>query len=196
MARQIRGRWRPAVLALACLLLALAPPAALSSDPELTQADNDLFDALKGEDFDAAAAALGAGANINSRSDRGLQTPLMQNVLHGRLKSVEWCLKNGADATIPERDGYTPMHGAAFQGRVEIAELLKEHGVGLRDLHKDGHEPAIRTCWGPEERHAKALAWFLDNGVPLNDIYDTCMEMSSNPAVKELLQKRKGGDEL
>ena len=55
---------------------------------------------------------------------------------------VKWCLENGADSTIGERDGYTPMHGAGFQGRVEIAEILHKHGVGLRDKHPDdGHEP-------------------------------------------------------
>lgn len=34
------------------------------------------------------------------------------------------------------------MHGAGFQGRRSIADLLKKHGVGLRDKHADGHEPA------------------------------------------------------
>ncbi len=66
----------------------------------------------------------------------------MQSVLHGRTKMVEWCLNNGADVTIPERMGYTPMHGAGFQGRANIAALLLKHGVGLRDVHEDGHEPA------------------------------------------------------
>ena len=35
----------------------------------------------------------------------------------------------GADTTIPEKDGYTPMHGAGFQGRAEIAKILMDHGV-------------------------------------------------------------------
>ena len=68
----------------------------------------------------------------------------MQSVLHGRTKCVKWCLENGADVTIGERDGYTPMHGAGFQGRADIAELLFKHGVGLRDVHEDGHEPASK----------------------------------------------------
>ena len=55
---------------------------------------------------------------------------------------VQFCLENDADVTIGERDGYTPMHGAGFQGRAEIAALLKKYGVGLRDVHEDGHEPA------------------------------------------------------
>ena len=62
---------------------------------------------------------------------------------------VKWCLENGADSTIGERDGYTPMHGAGFQGRVEIAEILHKHGVGLRDKHPgDDHEPISEyTCY-------------------------------------------------
>ena len=35
----------------------------------------------------------------------------------------------GADTTVPEKDGYTPMHGAGFQGRAEIAKILLDHGV-------------------------------------------------------------------
>lgn len=90
------------------------------------------------------------------------------------------------------------MHGAGFQGRADIAELLFKHGVGLRDVHQDGHEPAIRSCWGPEQRHTDTIAWFLDNGVPLDSIYDTCMEMTNNAGTKALLQEKKGitGDEF
>lgn len=110
---------------------------------------------------------------------------------------VTWCLENGADVTIGERDGYTPMHGAGFQGRLEVADVLFKHGVGLRDVHKDGNEPIIRSCWGPQERHTALVAWFLDNGVPLEEIYDTCMDTTKNEGTKQLLQQRKGnGDEL
>lgn len=77
---------------------------------ELSDLDKALFDASGEEDTDAAAAALKQGANINALSPRGLQTPLMQSVLHGRTKMVKFFLENGADVTIGERDGYTPMH--------------------------------------------------------------------------------------
>ena len=40
--------------------------------------------------------------------------------------------------------------------------------------------------------------FFLDNGVPLDDIYDKCMEMTKSDHTKQLLQKLKGigGDDL
>lgn len=191
--------WQHAILLIICLLSADHFPLVLSEPnvDEVSELDTALFNALGEEDIDAANAALKNGASINALSARGKQTPLMQSVLHGRTEMVKWCLENGADVTIGERDGYTPMHGAGFQGRADIAELLLKHGVGLRDVHSDGHEPAIRSCWGPEARHTEAVAWFLDNGVPLDAIYDVCSEMTKNPGTKALLEKRKaGGDEL
>jgi hypothetical protein len=39
------------------------------------------------------------------------------------------------------------------------------------------------------------LKWFLDNGVPVDDIFDICMASSSNEATKELLTQRKDAKE-
>ena len=137
-------RWQRAILPLICLLFAVShlPLVVSESNSELSAVDEDLFAALRNEDTSAATDALARGANINAISPKGHQTPLMQSVLHGREKMVRWCLGNGADITIAERDGYTPMHGAAFQGYPVIADVLLSHGVPLRDIHKDGFEPA------------------------------------------------------
>jgi len=189
--------WRRATLPLICLLFAVAhlPLVVSESKGELSAVDEDLFAALRKEDVAAASAALAAGANIDAISPKGGQTPLMQSVLHGREEMVRWCLDNGADVTIAERDGYTPMHGAAFQGHAHIADMLLKNGVPLRDLHKDGFEPAIRTCWGSEPRHLATLHWFLENGVPLDAIYDTCLEMTTNPNVEAFLRGQRARDD-
>lgn len=105
---KVRRGWQ---LLLLCVLSVGIRPALSAGADALSQAENDLFDALSKSDLEAASAALEAGASINALSPRGSQTPLMQAVLHGRTNIVAWCLENGADTTIPERDGYTPMHG-------------------------------------------------------------------------------------
>lgn len=64
------------------------------------------------------------------------------SIHHKTMHSPSFTYLKGADTTIGERDGYTPMHGAGFQGRADIADLLFKAGVGLRDVHADGHEPA------------------------------------------------------
>ena len=53
-------------------------------------------------------------ADINTRGPGG-QTPLMNAVLSGKLNAVKVLLSLGADTSIGEKDGYTPMHGAGFQ---------------------------------------------------------------------------------
>jgi len=76
------------------------------------------------EDIEAAASALKAGASIDAISPRGNQTPLMQSVLHGRTTMVKFCLENGADATIAERDGYTPVCNDVCRYALIVTEKL------------------------------------------------------------------------
>ena len=84
-------------------------------------ANGDLFAAIGAQDVSAMKAALSSGADVNAIGPGG-QTPLMNSVLTGCLPCVELLLgQEGVDAAIPEKDGYTPMHGAGFQGRPEIA---------------------------------------------------------------------------
>lgn len=35
----------------------------------------------------------------------------------GQANAVKYLLSKGADWRVGEKDGYTPMHGAAFQAR-------------------------------------------------------------------------------
>lgn len=65
------------------------------------------------------------GQDINQRGPGG-QTPLMNAVLSGQTEVVKALLELGADHKIPEKDGYTPMHGAGFQGLVW--KILFSHG--------------------------------------------------------------------
>mmetsp|Transcript_29500 Transcript_29500/g.59006 ORF Transcript_29500/g.59006 Transcript_29500/m.59006 type:complete len:200 (+) Transcript_29500:149-748(+) len=123
-----------------CLAFSLAKSSHADSTNDLGA---QFFDAVQNDDIARAARLLKDGADINTQSPGGLQTPLMQSVLSGHEDMVQFLLSKGADTTIPEKDGYTPMHGAGFQGRAKIAAMLLNHGVGLRDKHpKDGYEPA------------------------------------------------------
>eukprot|EP00978_Attheya_sp_CCMP212_P022019 scaffold65060_cov32-Attheya_sp.AAC.1 len=84
--------------------------------------------------------------DVNTKDAASGQTALMRATLVGSTKCVETLLQLGADVTISEKDGYTPMHGAGFQGRAEVAKLLIDHGVNVNDLHTDGKMP-IHRAW-------------------------------------------------
>ena len=84
--------------------------------------DRAFFAACRGDNVAAArraAAAAGPGFDIDEREQGSGQTALMASVLAGADKAVEMLLSAefNADASVPEKDGYTPFHGAGFQGR-------------------------------------------------------------------------------
>jgi len=72
-----------------------------------------IFEGIKQDSVDMIAKALEEGDDINSIGP-GEQTPLMHATLMGKPKSVKFLLKQGADPTIGEKDGYTPVHGICF----------------------------------------------------------------------------------
>ena len=145
------------MLALALLVLASCTSLARSD------AQADLFAAVREDSVGGLKIALAAGAELNARGPGG-QTALMAAALGGSPKSAAYLLKRGADATIGEQDGYTPLHGAAFQGRADVARVLLQDARVPNALHPDGFFPVHRACWGREQRHADTLRVFLENG--------------------------------
>ena len=134
-----------------------------------------------------------------------LQTPIMMAVLGGHVHIVKALLELNADVTIPEKDGYTPMHGAGFQGRAEIAAVLMNHGVPTHGtVHNDGYLPFHRACWGKDLRHAQTVRAFINAGVDPNIRAGngaTCSAMTQNTQTKIILSdyeksKAKLNDEL
>ena len=77
-------------------------------------AQGSLHDAVGADDVGSIKDLLSSGANINEIGPGG-QTPLMFAVLSGKKRAAKLLLARGADTSIGEKDGYTPMHGAGYQ---------------------------------------------------------------------------------
>uniref|UniRef100_A0A7S3NM35 Ankyrin repeat protein n=1 Tax=Aureoumbra lagunensis TaxID=44058 RepID=A0A7S3NM35_9STRA len=130
--------------------------------------NNELYQAVRADSIIEIQRILDAGAEINTRSGPGEQTPLMNAVLTGKENAVSVLLESGASTTIGEKDGYKPMDGAAYQGRAAIVRKLYEHGVPLDQVHpRDGNRPVQRSCWGRQDRHSETVATFLELGAKL-----------------------------
>ena len=170
------------------LLVLVALAAAVKGD-----ANADVHAAINAGNFEAFKSALSAGADLNTRAAQaGMQTPLMHAVLGGQDQMVEHLLgMDGGDVTVTEQDGYTPMHGAGFQGRAGIARMLIAHGVSATDVHKDGYQPIHRACWGREQRHADTVAALIEAGVDpgvKSTSGKACADMTQNAATRAVLQ--------
>uniref|UniRef100_A0A7S2EME0 Uncharacterized protein n=1 Tax=Ditylum brightwellii TaxID=49249 RepID=A0A7S2EME0_9STRA len=143
-----------------------------------------------------AQTALEAGADINARDERSGQTCLMAATLRGNVDLVRFLIAKGADVTIPERSGFTPPHGAGFQGRADVMKILKEEaGIDVLNApHEDGFLPFHRACWGNQPRHAETVEYLISLGADVNkrggegkDL--TCMEMTKNADTVAILKK-------
>eukprot|EP00798_Chlamydomonas_sp_ICE-L_P002684 gene2684-12917_t len=100
-----------AAILCASLLILLSSPFTLAQHG----ADSLLGVYAERNDVERMQVALKDGADVNKRGSQK-RTPLMSATLGGSVDAVKLLLEQpGVDTTIPEKDGYTPMHGAGFQ---------------------------------------------------------------------------------
>merc|ERR1711971_722395 len=178
----------------------LHPPCPLGCSSSTQRANRRSFKAIRGgkekdvkrileENVDSLASF------INKQDPPSGQTPLMMAVLMGKEEVVRLLLKEPAvDASIPEKDGYTPFHGAGFQGRANIARMLIKDSRGLdpSDRHKDGFQPIHRACWGGEARHAETVKVLVEEGGVAWDSKGkgkTCLQITQNSKTKAWLRE-------
>ncbi|WIA28268.1 hypothetical protein OEZ86_010822 [Tetradesmus obliquus] len=180
------------------VLLAAGPQlqaAAASSDPTAQ-----LEAAARSNDVAAAQQAIQDGADVNAQGGGG-QTPIMAATLSGSTDIVRFLLdehSSRVDTSIGEKDGYTPMHGAGFQGRADIARLLIAAGLNPSDRHRDGFTPIHRACWGRQQRHTDTVRVLLEDGkVDVNELANGNTPLDSalgsgNEATVALIRSKGG----
>lgn len=88
----------------------------------------------------------------------------MSASLGGQAEVVDFLLSQGADPSIGEMQGYTPMHGAGFQGRSEVARVLLKHDIPAHDVHPDGFSPLHRAAWGRDDKHRATIRVLVEEG--------------------------------
>ncbi|WP_083671792.1 ankyrin repeat domain-containing protein [Sphingomonas montana] len=130
---------------LAALLMATAapgapatPPAAPATLPSPERRQQLLFEAARLGRADLIGPLVKAGADIDSRDDRGF-TPLILAAYNGQLATVDALIARGADACRPDRDqGNTAQMGVAFKGEDAIAARLLKAGCDVNARNNAG----------------------------------------------------------
>lgn len=64
------------------------------------------------------------GADINVRTPVNLHSPLASAITLGRLDAIHALIGLGADVTLPDAKGHTPLH----QVHMKLGILLNEFG--------------------------------------------------------------------
>ena len=81
-------------------------------------------------DIASACLLLECGVNVDTRNDFE-STPLIDNCwsTNNSLGFIRFLIESGADVNAQDDEGRTPLHNAIWDARVDVVELLLEHGA-------------------------------------------------------------------
>lgn len=95
--------------------------------PEALDLASRLFDMSRRGSLESLLPYLDAGIPLNMRNSTG-DTFLMLSSYHNHPQLVHELLRRGADPSILNDKGQSPLAGAVFKGHTEIVKLLVEEG--------------------------------------------------------------------
>jgi ankyrin repeat protein len=94
-------------------------------------AAEDIFMSVKKGDLETVKTLLEKDpALLNARGNLD-RTPLLEAVLSRQPAICEFLLDKGADLNLTNKEGFGPLHFAAFTGEIEMAKLLTAKGAAL-----------------------------------------------------------------
>jgi hypothetical protein len=89
--------------------------------------DISIHDAAREGNIEAVKQHLAAGANVNTKNNRG-KTPLHRAAEKGHKEITELLIAAGADLNAKDKNGETPRDRAISRNKAETADILRKHG--------------------------------------------------------------------
>ena len=130
--------------------------------------DTGLLDAAASGDADAAASALAAGADIESK-DPSLRTPLLLAAANDHGDVARLLVALGADPNALDDRHDTPWLVTGVTGSVEMAEILLTLKPDLTILNRFGGTSLIPAS---ERGHVDYVARVVDTDIDINHVND------------------------
>ncbi|MBV8935808.1 MAG: ankyrin repeat domain-containing protein, partial [Alphaproteobacteria bacterium] len=148
-----------------------------------------LLDAIHAGDTAAVRVALHAGADANTRGDRGT-TALMQAAAYAPMDSLKALIDAGADVNARSDDGFTALLWAASDPAK--LKLLLKHKADVKARSKDGNTALILAR---QNGWTASVPVLLAAGAPDEDGMDKANRPLLSMSHDLLLQLRSIGPE-
>lgn len=167
-------------------------------DEELIRRQRDeLFEAVKENDFGKVSDLIKSGVDIDCRDDDG-NTPLMWASCHGRINMVRRFLDNGADVNIRNNNNDTAL---IFEARGDIAwnvgKMIKM-GADVNAQNNDGDAPIIIASRCGKVNMVNELVREGADVLIKNNKGNRAIDIASNGAIRacllEAMRKRENNE--
>ena len=122
-------------------LVALAAVIGGISKADHSQRPDTVWTAAKTGDIDALEEFLADGTNPDALDPISGISALTWTACTGQSEAATLLLKNGANPNQRDRDGGTPLHGAAFFGNANVGEILLKNDAAANLKNNRGDTP-------------------------------------------------------
>jgi RNA polymerase sigma factor (sigma-70 family) len=185
------------------------------SEMHQNQLNSALIQAVEQRNLEQVEALLLKGADANARNAKGISVAMLSMFVddiailrlldehgarlesdrfsflalaagYGRLQTVEYLVKNGANLEWRSSAGETPVFLAAANGRLETVQLLARLGANLTlQNYWSEHTTTVAAKYG----NGEVLAYLKGQGVPYEPNLWTAAGMGDLSEMKKLIQK-------
>jgi len=115
------------------------------SDPRVEEMTSDIG---KKDNDNVKKLLTEMGPNV---FDSYLRTPLIWATFYDNVDLLSWLIDNGADLNHKDKNGYSALHFAGQEKRLECAKILLDKGADLEVTDRHGNTPLWTTIFSSKD---------------------------------------------